>query len=330
MLQTTRTYTTSTRQLTVTDRDGIAAAGELRQLILLTRGVRQFVGIPGALSASVVFPGDGVYQLVLAKVAADLTTVLDESEPFLHIETAQHQRAFADLYLRHSLRPYERGTDTAYRVAWVRLYKTRNAAAEQNLHLVRATLATPAPATAFATQPATSPLSLLAPGLPAPAPGVYYLVDSPTAGTMTVIVDMANADTSAVTCLVFAPKATKGLVASVTTTPQRLTFTAPVSKDGIYRLEISLSGSPLATLYVPVQREQFRVFAAEIRNLALTMGDRAARIDEGWLSRAARLIGVEAAARTGNPALATALAASAAALPGAPTPTALYPFLYGK
>ena len=152
--------------------------------------------------------------------------------------------------------------------------------------------------------------------------GVRWAVDEAAPGTLTVTVDVAGG----ASLRVVPPAPLAPFLPTATLTPTRVTTTFPAVADGLYALVLMAGGSTLATVYVPVSRAGFRRFREHSR--ALRFGFRlpqAATPSPEYTATLARLIAREAAAYTGQTALAADLLQAALAVPAPRTPIALYP-----
>ena len=214
-------------------------------------------------------------------------------------------------YVRHAKRPGVFGAAQAHYTLWCSANEVRDALNEQNPAFAQTLL----PATAGSAGPLPNAWPLV------PA-GVRWAVDETAPGTLTVTVDVAGP----VAVRVVPPKPAAPFDAAVTLTATRATLTFPAVADGLYALTLSVAGSLLATVYVPVSRAGFRRFREHSR--ALRFGFRLpqpARPSAPYTATLARLIAHEAAAYTAQPVLAAKLLAAALAVPAPVTPTALYP-----
>ena len=213
-------------------------------------------------------------------------------------------------FVRHAKRPGVYGPAQSHYTLWTQAYEVRAAFNEQN------------PAFAHTLLPATGQNDPLPNAWPLVPAGVRWAVDEAAPGTLTVTVDVAGP----VSIQVVPPAPVAPFAATVTLAPTRAAATFPAVADGLYTLKLSVAGSVLATVYVPVSRAGFRRFREHSR--ALGFGFRlpqATRPSEDYTATLARLIAHEAAAYTGQPALAARLLAAALAVPAPATPTALYP-----
>ena len=197
------------------------------------------------------------------------------------------------------------GTHLAY---WAAAYEVRAALAEQN------------PAFAQTLLPPAGAAYAAGPGLPLLPAGVRWAVDEARPDSLTLTVDVAGPLTLSVT----APGTTQPVAAVVSQGTSRATATVDAPADGLYYVFLTTAAVRLVTLLVPVQRAEFRRFRENSRALAFAWGRTLPRPHGPYSARLARLIGAEAAARTGQAALFAALAASAAAVPVADSPLAIY------
>ncbi|GAC1589675.1 MAG: hypothetical protein NVS3B25_07450 [Hymenobacter sp.] len=221
------------------------------------------------------------------------------------------QAAAVAAYVRHAGHPNRVGASSAHRKLWGAAYEARAALAESN------------PATAQGLLPASgsSPLPHALPLVPA---AVRWAVDESARNTVSLSVDVAGPVGVSVT----APGASTPLTPApvVTLTPTRASTVFPAVADGLYRVTLTLGSTALAALLIPVSRAEFRLFREDSRALGFAFRSVVPAPSPTYRARLALLAGAEAAARTGQAALAASLLAAVRALPPAPTPPALYPF----
>ena len=209
------------------------------------------------------------------------------------------QAQYVGDYVRHATRPAALGSVAAHAKHRAAAYEALAALAEQNPAFAQTLL----PATGTSAQPNTLPI------VPA---GVNVAVDQSGAGTVDVRVDVAGT-------LILSVRTPAGLtltpVLTAAATGSSATFAAPT--DGLYALTITVAGQLLTTLYVPVARAAYRLLREDSR--AAGYGDHPALPSPSatYAERLAILIAAEAAARTGQAALATRLLAAALTLPPA-------------
>lgn len=212
-------------------------------------------------------------------------------------------------YVRHATHPERVGTGTAHLKLWARAYEGRAALAEQNPAFAQTLL----PTSAGTVMPG-------AVGLPLVPAAVRWAVDEASPGTVTLTMDIAGA----VTVLVQPPNKTAAFNPVMVLGLTRATTIFAAAVDGLYLLTLSVGGSPLATLYVPVTRTETRLFREDSRALRFAFNPQPPRPTPTYLARLARLAGAEALAVTRQPTAAAALLASARALPPSTLPTGLY------
>jgi len=214
-------------------------------------------------------------------------------------------------YWRHARKPALHGPAGAHLMYWAAYYEALAALAENNPVFARTLL------------PGAGAGALAWPGvgLPLVPAGVLALVDKTRRNSISVTVDVAGP----VTLSVLAPHATTPFAAVLTRTPTRASTTFDAPADGLYRLILSVGSTVLARVLVPVQRAEFRRFRENSRAQAHAFLGRKPRPHGAFKARLARIMAAEAAAQTGQPELFARLAASAAAVPTAPAPVALYP-----
>lgn len=193
---------------------------------------------------------------------------------------------------------------------WAAVYEVRAALAEQN------------PAWAATQLPKWGQAVTAGVGLPLVPAGVWVALDEAGPGKITLSLAVAGP----VTLTVLAPGATTPFSPLVVQQPTRATTIFDARADGIYRVTLTVGGVTLATLYVVVPRAEFRRFREYSRALYFGAGDTLPRPTELYCAFLARLVAAEAAARTGQPALAARLLDSARALPLPTRPVGLFPF----
>jgi hypothetical protein len=125
---------------------------------------------------------------------------------------------------------------------------------------------------------------------------------------------------------VLAPGTSTPFTPQVTQLATRATTVFEARADGIYRILLTVGSTHLATLYVVVPRAEFRRFREHSRLLYFGATDTLPRPTGTYCGFLARLVAAEAAARTGQPDLASRLLDSARALPQPPRPVGLFPF----
>lgn len=213
-------------------------------------------------------------------------------------------------YVRHAKRPAVYGAARKHLRLWAASYEARAAFAEQNPAFAQTLL----PAAAGLSAPNRLPL------IPA---GVRWAVDESAPNTVTLTVDVTGIVTFTVTApgrVPFAPP--------LTYAPTRATATFAAPVDGLYAVTLSAGKTILASLLVPVTRTEFGLFREQSRALAFAFKQHRPTPSSTYLAVLARLIGAEAAAQTGQKALALALLLALRGVRPAATPTALFPFVY--
>lgn len=213
-------------------------------------------------------------------------------------------------YVRHVRQPRIRGNDTEHRRLSAAAYEARVALAERN------------PVFAASLLPYRGTLPIPGDGLPQYPAGLRWEVAA-ASKQVKVTVDVAGA----VTFELIAPAALAASIRlNVSTTPTRTTLLFDAPSDGLYALRMRVGATRLATLYVPVTRDEQRRFRENSRALAFAFrADKLPRPNAPYHSRLALLMGMRAAALTGQPDLFVRLAAAAATIETPPAPIALYP-----
>lgn len=314
MLVTSLQYDAATATLVVADHTAPPPAGAAYAVLHYGPDGWQPVATSPTSPVAVPVGADGPYVLKLQARDAETGVVLDEGELLVQLVSAELDRQLSALCFQHASRPQLLGPDRRHRELWVRRLHLRGVLAEGNAPVAQALT----PAATGGARRAGQPLPPAASWLQA---GTYHEV-APAGNALVVLVDVAAG--TPLTATATRRGQDVPLPVTVTAGIARQRIAVEAAADGLYEVVVRSAGYVVARLLVPVHRTAGRQLREDVRALAPQFSQRLA-LSDNVQDRLALLRMAEAAARTGQADLAQQLLAAAEAVPGALSPTSIYP-----